>query len=102
MAPALAGILQPILDSAGGKTAEAIGSKFVSTFAWSGVILTPEEATQLGKVILAVSLPSAARTANHLYQTFPLTPYFAISTSRPTLFQILLRPRHLQAPLPVP
>ncbi|KAH8784624.1 hypothetical protein BGZ57DRAFT_951007 [Hyaloscypha finlandica] len=77
IAPVLVGTLQPIVDSAGGKTAEAIGSEIVSTLAQLGVVLTTEEATQLGTVILAVGLLGAAATANHLYQTFPLTPYIA-------------------------
>jgi hypothetical protein len=75
IAPALIATLQPIVDSAGGKTAEAIASEIVSTSVQSGVVLTTEEATQLGTVILAVGLLGAAGTANHLYQTFPLTPY---------------------------
>jgi hypothetical protein len=75
IAPALVAALQPIVDSAGGKTAEAIASEILSTLAQSGVLLTFEEATQLGTVILAVGLLGAAGTANHLYQTFPLTPY---------------------------
>jgi hypothetical protein len=77
IAPALVATLQPIVDSAGGKTAEAIGSGIVSTLAQSGVVLTTEEAIQLGTVILAVSLLGAAATANHLYQIFLLTPYIA-------------------------
>ncbi|KAF8847572.1 hypothetical protein BDZ45DRAFT_754766 [Acephala macrosclerotiorum] len=77
IAPALVATLQPIVDSAGGKTAEAIGSEIISTLAQSGVVLTTEEATQLGTVILAVGLHGAAAAANHLYQTFPLTPYIA-------------------------
>jgi hypothetical protein len=42
--PALIATLQPIVDSAGGKTAEAIASEIVSTLIQSGVVLTTEEA----------------------------------------------------------
>jgi hypothetical protein len=75
IAPALIATLQPIVDSAGGKTAEAIGSEIVSTLAQSGVVLTLDEATQLATVILAVGVLNTAGPAIHLYQSFQLTPY---------------------------
>ena len=77
IAPALVGTLQPIVDSAGGKTAEAIGSEIVSTLAKSGVVLTGDEATQLGSVILAIGLLGTTAEAAQLYQTFPLKSYIA-------------------------
>ena len=77
IAPALVGTLQPIVDSAGGKTAETIGSEIVSTLAKSGVVLTAEDANQLGSVILAVGILGTTAEAAHLYQTFPLKSYIA-------------------------
>jgi len=75
IAPALVATLQPIVDSAGGKTAEAIASEIVSAMAQSGVVLTLEEATQLATIILAVGVLNAAGTAINFYHSFKLTPY---------------------------
>ncbi|KIM98737.1 hypothetical protein OIDMADRAFT_57081 [Oidiodendron maius Zn] len=75
IAPALVATLQPIVDSAGGKTAEAIGLDIVSTLAKSGIVLTADEAIQLGVIILAVGLVVPGILGVGLYHPFPMTPY---------------------------
>jgi hypothetical protein len=74
IAPALLGSLQPIVDGAGGKTAEDIGSEILSKFANEtfNAAITEGEATQLGEAILVLG-----GTAAGVYIPFALQPYLA-------------------------
>ena len=87
IAPVLVVTLQPIVDNASGKTAEAIGLEIVTILAKSGFVLTVDDATQLGAVILTAGLVAPSTAGAYLYKSFPLKPYLGninITPNRPS------------------
>ncbi|CZS96997.1 uncharacterized protein RCO7_02719 [Rhynchosporium graminicola] len=76
IAPAAVGYLQPIVDTAGGKTVAGLGAEILSVLAKEKIFITAYEADQLAAVIIIVGTNVViAGTVKYVYSSFRLSSY---------------------------